>query len=78
MVKPGGQLTYVTCSLLRQENEAQIEVFLKNNAGWKLLDYREGLSGNIPKTGASIPETLLLTPAQHGTDGFFIANLIKS
>ncbi len=78
MVKPGGQVTYVTCSLLREENEAQIEVFLDKNPEWKLADYREGLSGNIPATGASIPETLLLTPAQHGTDGFYVANLIKS
>lgn len=78
MVKSGGQLTYVTCSLLREENEAQIEAFLQANPDWKLLDYRAGLSGEIPDTGASIPETLLLTPGQHGTDGFFIANLLKS
>lgn len=78
LLKPGGQLTYVTCSLLAEENENQIEAFLKNNPGWKQVDYREGLPGKIPETGASISETLLLTPGQHGTDGFFIANLLKS
>lgn len=78
LVKSGGQLTYVTCSLLSEENEARIEAFLKNNSGWKLVDYREGFTGKIPETGASIPETLLLTPGQHGTDGFFVANLMKS
>ena len=33
MVKPGGKLIYVTCSILPQENEAQIVQFLQSEIG---------------------------------------------
>lgn len=37
MLKPGGKLVYVTCSLLPSESEEQIKTFLeKNNANFKL------------------------------------------
>src|SRR5262245_20274715 len=37
LVKPGGRLVYATCSLLQEENEAQIEVFLEAHADFKLV-----------------------------------------
>lgn len=36
LVKPGGRLIYATCSLLAEENEKQIEHFLKNNEQFKI------------------------------------------
>ena len=36
LVAPGGQLIYMTCSLFRDENEAQITAFLTANPGWRL------------------------------------------
>ena len=36
LVGPDGMLAYVTCSLLRDENEGQIAQFLKSAPGWKL------------------------------------------
>ena len=36
LVAPGGALAYVTCSLLRCENEAQIRQFLSDTAGWEI------------------------------------------
>lgn len=36
MVKQGGKLVYATCSILPSENEKQVELFLKNNPGFKL------------------------------------------
>ena len=66
-VRPGGVLLYSTCTILRRENEAVAEDFLRThpdfvpeNAPWP-----EG-SGIAP--GAMV--TLL--PGQHETDGFFI------
>ena len=37
MVKVGGQLVYVTCSILPSENENQVEKFLENHKNFKLL-----------------------------------------
>ncbi|MEQ8896742.1 MAG: RsmB/NOP family class I SAM-dependent RNA methyltransferase [Roseovarius sp.] len=36
LVGPGGVLAYSTCSILRQENEGQVENFLMNSKGWAL------------------------------------------
>lgn len=35
LVSPGGRLVYMTCSLFRAENEAQISAFLVRNPGWQ-------------------------------------------
>ncbi len=37
LTAPGGRLAYVTCSLLRRENESQIATFLAENPAWHLL-----------------------------------------
>ncbi len=36
-VKPGGYLTYSTCTILKDENERQIERFMNRNGGFKLI-----------------------------------------
>jgi 16S rRNA (cytosine967-C5)-methyltransferase len=36
MVKPGGKLVYATCSILVEENEAQVQHFLQNHADFTL------------------------------------------
>jgi 16S rRNA (cytosine967-C5)-methyltransferase len=73
LVKPGGRLIYVTCSLLGEENEAQIERFLAGHGDFTLLPvadvWRETIGGEPPAPGTM----LRLTPARHGTDGFFVA-----
>ena len=112
LVKPGGRLIYATCSLLAEENEAQIEAFLAAHADFKLVPisavWRDVVGTALPHstvTPANEPgstgkasvgpsmdpgsdgrddgrsgrrsggATLSLTPAQHGTDGFFAAVL---
>lgn len=40
LVQPEGELVYVTCSLLREENEEQIEAFLRRAPHWACLDQR--------------------------------------
>lgn len=37
LMAPGGVLAYATCSLLRCENEAQVQGFLTRNPGWRRL-----------------------------------------
>ena len=37
LTAPGGYLAYATCSMLRGENTEQVQRFLQENAGWKLV-----------------------------------------
>ena len=73
LVKPGGRLIYATCSLLREEDEAQAEAFLAATPDFALYPiaqaWEETIGGECP--GGS--DFLRLTPARHGTDGFFVA-----
>ena len=82
MVKPGGRLVYATCSVLPEENGDQIGWFLANHSGFATLPWREawtaGVGGDPPASADGSDETLLLTPARHGTDGFFIAVLRRA
>ena len=71
LVKPGGRLIYVTCSLLLQENEAQVGAFLARHSRFDAA----ALGMSIDGLCAGIEERLLLTPARHGCDGFFAATL---
>lgn len=81
-VKSGGRLVYVTCSVLAEENTDQVEAFLKRAEGFSLVPTAEawtaaGLSGNVPASADGRTDTLLLTPKDHATDGFFIAVMRK-
>lgn len=78
-VKPGGRLVYVTCSLLDEENGAQVSAFLTRHKGFAVLPPAEvaadaGLTVLADHQDVS-GQGLLLTPARTGTDGFFIAVL---
>ena len=79
MVKPGGRLVYTTCSVLPEENGDQVAWFLASHSGFATLPWREawaaGVGGDSPASADGSEEALLLTPARHGTDGFFIAVL---
>ena len=76
LTRPGGLLVYATCSLLPEEDERQVDRFLAEHAGFSRLPLAAawadaGLPGDPPGTG----QDLLMTPARHGTDGFFAAVL---
>ncbi len=70
LLRPGGRLVYVTCSLLDEEGAGQIDAFLARHADW-----REDLAA-IP-AGRRRGKGLRLTPLHDGTDGFFIAGLFR-
>lgn len=75
LVRPGGRLVYATCSLLREENEQQVEAFLSRSSDFSLIPltqlWSELLDGAPPVEGPM----LRVSPALHGTDGFFLAAL---
>lgn len=71
-VKPGGVLVYSTCTVLKRENQAVTDSFLKSNADFTAEDF-------LPVQGAPASENgcLNLFPHLHGTDGFYICKLRK-
>ena len=78
LVRPGGRLIYVTCSLLREENEMQAEGFLAASPDFALYPIARAWAEILAKAGSGGPspggsDYLRLTPARHGTDGFFVA-----
>ncbi|MGO1117769.1 RsmB/NOP family class I SAM-dependent RNA methyltransferase [Rhodovibrionaceae bacterium A322] len=86
LVAPGGRLIYATCSLLEEENEAQIDAFMEQSSGFEILPVAEvwkDLIGsdcpdNLEVEGRANSPFLRLGPAKHGTDGFFVAILERS
>jgi 16S rRNA (cytosine967-C5)-methyltransferase len=71
LVKPGGRIAYVTCSLLDEEGAGQVEQFLAANP-----DFSARLP-NLP-VGRPRGHGARLTPHHDATDGFFIASLFRS
>lgn len=80
LVKRGGRLAYVTCSVLRAENEATTEAFEAANPGFSPVSIAD-LTATTTLTNAARAKlaegakghTLRLSPASTDTDGFFIA-----
>ncbi|MEQ1578382.1 MAG: RsmB/NOP family class I SAM-dependent RNA methyltransferase [Hyphomicrobium sp.] len=81
-VKSGGRLVYVTCSVLPEENTDQAAWFLKSHPEFKIEPFgdlwRRSIGSEPPKSADGREDSLLLTPASHGTDGFFIASFRKA
>ena len=76
LLKPGGRLVYATCSLLDQENQELVNLFLEKHPDFVLLSAKEALGHHFLHDGIPIgtcndkPWWQLL-PSKHGTDGFF-------
>ena len=70
-VKEGGVLLYSTCTLLPEENEENVMLFLKENSDFVLEDF--AFEGGLKSENGM----LTLYPHKHGTDGFFMAKLVK-
>jgi 16S rRNA (cytosine967-C5)-methyltransferase len=75
LAKPGGRLIYATCSLLPAENERQISSFLDRHPGFRMLPIGQVWAHAFGRPCPEPGDMLRLTPATHGTDGFFVAVL---
>ncbi|MBF9234039.1 RsmB/NOP family class I SAM-dependent RNA methyltransferase [Microvirga alba] len=81
LVKPGGRIVYITCSILPEENDDAVEGFLSRSKGFSALPASEALAraglGRLTDLVRFTKSGLQMTPLKTGTDGFFVSVLVK-
>lgn len=83
LVKPGGRIAYITCSVLNSENGEQVRAFVDRHPEFAIQPPEQTASVLWDKTedfeaaALKSPEGWLMTPRRTGTDGFFVAILKK-
>ncbi len=84
LVRPGGRIAYVTCSVLEDENGAQVRAFLGRNPHFsveKPADVAQALGERAYLFAHAVlmsEHGLLMTPRRTDTDGFFVGLLRRS
>jgi 16S rRNA (cytosine967-C5)-methyltransferase len=84
LTKPGGRIVYVTCSVLDEENGAQVRSFLARHPQFSVEKPAEvaGALGEraymFLKAALVSEEGLLMTPRRTDTDGFFVSIMQRS
>lgn len=48
-IRPGGEIIYLTCSFLEEENEQIVQKFINENRSFSLVPVQERLSENLPE-----------------------------
>jgi 16S rRNA (cytosine967-C5)-methyltransferase len=83
LVKPGGRIAYVTCSVLAPENGEQVRSFIARHPEFAVVPPSQTVSVLGDKADAfaaaalASPEGWLMTPRRTGTDGFFVSILTR-
>jgi 16S rRNA (cytosine967-C5)-methyltransferase len=81
LVKPGGRIAYVTCSVVDDENGGQVRALLARHAGFSIIPPAEvtnalGERAFLFRRAVRMSdEGLLMTPRRTDTDGFFVSVL---
>jgi 16S rRNA (cytosine967-C5)-methyltransferase len=84
LLKAGGRITYITCSVLDEENGAQVRAFLGRQLEFtvtppaKVAGILSDRAGAFREAAPMSDEGLLMTPRRTGTDGFFVSLLQKA
>jgi 16S rRNA (cytosine967-C5)-methyltransferase len=78
-LRPGGQLAYITCSILPEENIEQVKRLISDVPSLSILPPTD-IWQKLPQVPDSVTPHfdafgLTMTPATCGTDGFFISML---
>lgn len=81
LVKPGGRIAYITCSVLPQENGEQILAFATRHPGFEIV-HATNVTMPLGEQAAAFrdaallsAEGVLMTPQRTKTDGFFVSVL---
>jgi 16S rRNA (cytosine967-C5)-methyltransferase len=81
MLKAGGRIAYITCSVLADENGGQVRAFLARHPAFtaaNVADITAGLGERaflFAKAVRASAEGILMTPRATDTDGFFVSIL---
>jgi len=71
LLAPGGRMLYMTCSILREENDARIAAFLQRRAGSREVSIKA-------EWGHPLPYGRQILPGEDGMDGFYYCLLERS
>jgi len=83
LVRPGGRIAYVTCSLLAEENGDQVRAFIERHPGFAVASPAAllaplGERALIFRQAVLVTdEGLQMTPRRTDTDGFFVSVLVR-
>jgi 16S rRNA (cytosine967-C5)-methyltransferase len=83
LVKPGGRIAYVTCSVLAEENGDQVRAFLARQGGFAVVPPAEAANALgeraylFRRAVLMAEEGLLMTPRRTDTDGFYVSLLVR-
>ena len=81
LLKAGGRIAYITCSVLDEENGAQVRAFRSRHPEFSLQPPAEVASAlgerafMFGKAARLSQEGILMTPRTTDTDGFFVSLL---
>ncbi len=84
LVKPGGRIAYITCSVLPPENGEQVRAFVERHPEFSVVPPDQTASvlwdkaEDFAQAALASPEGWLMTPRRTGTDGFFVSVLKKA
>ncbi len=79
LVRGGGRIAYITCSLLDEENGARVRAFRRRHPEFAVVP-ADAVAGSLGAGATRFlaavkvsAEGLLMTPRRTGTDGFFVS-----
>lgn len=79
LVKPGGRIVYITCSVLPEENDDNVATFLERHSGFLSVPGADVLErALLARLAGELRMTLhglQMSPLKTGTDGFYLAVL---
>ena len=81
MVKPGGRIAYITCSVLPAENGEQVRGFVARHPEFAVVPTEQTAAvlwdkaEDFAAAALRSEEGWLMTPRRTGTDGFFVSVL---